>query len=556
MGAGLVAAAALACPAAARQPPTLDYTLSPELKDGALIALDVSLRLTADSSGVTRLDLPDREAGTSDLWRYLDDVQVDGAQSVSTPAPAVRIVRSRPAAPLTVRYRVVSAFPQDPDGVNFDPYKPAVRPQWFWAYGEALFVRPDDDRRKARFRWAGPKGFPFASDLEHPAGRPMSLDQLRESVAVGGPELSIYRRDAQGPLRIAVIGAFPFSGGAFADTATRIVRAERAFWRAKEGPFLVALAPLATTPNHQSTQGEGRGDAFSIMTTANVRESTLKVTLAHEYFHTWNPDRLGGMHPGDAERADYWFSEGFTDFFGRRLLLRSGEFDAKAFAGDWNEALLAYAGSPARSAPGAQIVEGFWKDRSVEKLPYQRGAILAAVWDQRLRERSHGRVGLDYVVRAMRERAQRLGPRAPKAPQLFVETALRFGLDPRPEIAAVIDRGGPALLPANAFPGFEVRTLTVPAFDIGFDYDATRAAPDQAVRGVRPDSAAYAAGLRDGMTYLRRQAGKFGDSRETYTIRVRDQGAERSISFKPEGKATLTLQELSPRPASGAKTDG
>jgi predicted metalloprotease with PDZ domain len=251
------------------------------------------------------------------------------------------------------------------------------------------------------------------------------------------------------------------------------------------------------------------------------------------------------MHDGDQEPADYWFSEGFTDYYARNLLLRSGEFSPRDFAGDWNDALLAYANSPARTAPNARIVEGFWKDGAVEKLPYQRGAILAAIWNRQLLEKSKGRANLDDVVHAMQRDA---GTHAnTKAPQLFAKVARRYGLDVSAQIKSVVDDGAPALLPANAFaPCFEVRTITVPAFDPGFDYEATWKSSDQTVAGVKPESNAYRAGLRNGMTYLRREAGKYGDSRQDYTIRVRDQGTERTITFRPEARAMITLQEIAP----------
>jgi predicted metalloprotease with PDZ domain len=542
----LFALAALGFTGAAPLAKPLDYTVAPEFKDGVLVALDVTLKMDADASGTTKLDLPDSSAGVTELWRYIGNVEIDGADSVSESGPAVRLVHARAGQPLTIRYRVTSAFPQPPDANNMDTYKPTVLPHWFWIYGESLFIVPDGGKPEVVFNWAGPKDFPFASDLERADGQSISSDDLIESVLVGGPDLKIHQRDAEGALRVAVVGTYPFSADTFADTATRIIRAERQFWHAREKPFLVVLAPITSTPGHSSTRGEGRRNAFAIMTTPEVPPNTLKAILAHEYFHTWNPERLGGMHDGDQERADYWFSEGFTDYYARKLLLESGEFSPKDFADDWNDALLAYANSPVRTAPNTKIVEGFWKDGSVEKLPYQRGAILAATWNRQLLEKSKGRAGLDDVMRTMQRDATRTDT---KAPQLFEKVARRYGLDVSAQIKSVVEDGAPALLPANAFaPCFEVHTLTVPAFELGFDYEATRASSDQVVTGVKPESNAYRAGLRNGMTYLRREAGKYGESRQDYTIRVRDDGAERTITFRPEGHAMIALQEITPSP--------
>src|ERR1700710_2685183 len=110
-----VAAALLLAGAAKPTIPLVDYTVSPELNAAGLAALDVTLRMRADPSGITRLALPDETFGTSELWRYLRDIRVEGATSVAEDGPAARVVRSAPSAPLTVRYRLVSAFDRDPD---------------------------------------------------------------------------------------------------------------------------------------------------------------------------------------------------------------------------------------------------------------------------------------------------------------------------------------------------------------------------------------------------------------------------------------------------------
>jgi predicted metalloprotease with PDZ domain len=63
---------------------------------------------------------------------------------------------------------------------------------------------------------------------------------------------------------------------------------------------------------------------------------------------------------------------------------------------------------------------------------------------------------------------------------------------------------------------------------------------------VEPGSAAERAGLRNGMAYLGRVSGVFGDSRVAYRVRVRDGANERVISYQPAGAASITFQELEP----------
>lgn len=538
--------AALVMTGASKPPPApIAYEVSPELRDGQLQALAVTLKLRAGPDGGARLELPGDEAGATELWRNFHDFEVEGATSVAAPTPAERVIKAAPGALLTVRYRVVSAFDHDPLVTELETYKPLIRPTRFWVYGEALFATPKDASGSATFHWArAPAGFSFASDLEHAAGRPIPINDLKESVLVGGPDLTVIRRDLAGAsLRVAILGHFDFPTDAFVDMAAKTIATEREFWAVREGPFMVALAPLVAVPGRTSTRGEGRGDAFAIQGGADTPLGFLKSTLAHEYFHTWNPPRLGGMHDGDAERADYWFSEGFTDFYARRLALRSGVFNLEEFVADWNTTLSAYAASAVRTAPNARIVADFWNDGDVQKLPYRRGAMLAAAWDQMLRARSGGRIGMDDVVKAMRVRAMKLGPRSPKSPQLFIETVRSFGLDVGDDVARIVEAGAPVLLPADAFGGcLTVTTRQVASFESG--YEAADRNGQRLITKVKPESAAYAAGLREGMVYVRREAGQVGDSEHPYRIRVGSGETERVIEFLPAGKGVMTLQQL------------
>jgi predicted metalloprotease with PDZ domain len=538
---GLGAHAAWAAP-----PPVVEYRLAPELVGGAIVALDVTIRFQASANGTTRLDLPDKAAGDFQLSRQIRDVQVDGAQSVSEDGPAVRAIRSAPGARLAVRYRVVSAFDHDPSPAELDTYKPTVLRRWFWAYGESIFALPELPTDRVRFAWAAPLDLPFASNLQSRVDGAMSFAELQQSVVVGGPDLRVTQAAVDGaPVQVAMIGQYGFSDAAFADITVKIIAAERGFWGTSEAPFLVVLAPLGPSSVARSTRGEGRGDAFAVMTTTNVTLDDLRMLIAHEYFHTWNPRRLGALEDDDQERAGYWFSEGFTDFYARRLLLRAGVFSLGDFVAEWNSMLLAYAESPVATEPNTRIVNDFWNDPNVEKLPYQRGAILAALWDQRLRQQSRARVSLDDLMRAQRLSAA-TQPATP-APQLFRRVARRYGLDVAGDLAVYVTEGRRIVLSPDVFGAcIVVKFVTMPSFDRGFDIDAT--GRTGIVAGVAPGSAAYRAGLRDGMTFVRREGGKVGDSRVPYVVRIKDGSGERLISYRPEGDSQVTFQELAVSP--------
>jgi predicted metalloprotease with PDZ domain len=476
---------------------------------------------------------------------------IAGARVTGMAPNGGRILRSAPGAAITARYRIVSAYAADPSIENSEQPNPVVRPTWFYAVGEALFAVPANrDEDPAGFSWTRTPGIGFASDLEHVTGGDgrgvRRVSDIIESIVIGGRDLKVSTAKAGGAtVRVASIGSYDFDIAAFDTLAQKVVATERRFWGdTRSGPFLITLSPVESRPGALSYGGSGRSDAFALWVDRSAPISRLSWLLAHEYFHSWNSRQLGAMGDGDAEPASYWISEGFTDFYARRLMLRAGLMTPQQFADNWNDMLAAYAQSRFRTTPNADAAPQFWKNAEAEKLPYQRGTLLAALWDQRLRETSLGKVNLDTLLIAQRDRIRALRPPYPLITDQFARIATAYGFDIGPDVARYVDRGEAVLLPENAFgPCARVATDERPMFERGYDPGATAKAGN-VVTGLDPASSAYAAGLRNGMKLLQRTSGKVGDSRVPFTLRVSDQGAERTITFLPAGKKRLTTQEI------------
>lgn len=533
---------------------TVDYRLSPVIEQGAITALAVAVRFAADASGTTRLAWTDEWAGETRLGQWARDVAIAGAASVEQQPGGTRLIHAAAGTSLTVTYRIVSGFPVDPDVDTSRQPMPVVRPGWFYGVGEALFAVPGDDgTRPARFTWDGPTEVGFASDLQHDGGR-TTLDGIVESVVIGGRDLHVAITDsAAAPVRVARLGTYAFDTAAFDALTLKVIDAERVFWGERHpGPFLVTMAPIAARPGHVSYSGTGRSDAFALWMDTAAPSDGLTWLLAHEYFHSWNPRRLGEGAPSPNAPRSYWFSEGFTDFYARRLMLREGLITPAAFATQWNEMFARYAASRFRAVPNDAVAAKFWSDGQADAMQYQRGALLAALWNRRLADhRVAG--GLDAVLRAQTARWATLRTK-PLATALFADTARRFGLDVRGDIAAHVTRGEPVLLPADSFgPCARVVTEQRPVFVRGWDVDATSRAGN-VVTGLDPGSPAYAAGLRDGMMIRERIGGKPDDARVDYVLRVRDGTTDRTIRFSPAGRTSVTVQEMVLDPAALART--
>lgn len=523
------------------------YSVAPLMADGALAGLGVEIRFTGEDDGETRLVLPVEWAGADSLWRHLGDVRVDGASSVQDDGPGARRIVHAPGAPLVVRYRVTSAYAEEP-AFAFEKARPIILPGWFFFHGEGVFAVPENrGEAPASFAWRDvPAGWTIASDLDDLRGvRAGTVEDVVESVAIGAPDLTVLQREVGGaPLRIALRGNWSFQPQALADAVAGIVDAENRFWGDAGRSFFVPLAPLGGgADGGYSTHGTGRTDAFSIAATANFSLAAATQFLAHEYMHTWNARELGGLSEVD-QPMGYWFSEGFTDFYAGRILLRAGLWTPADYVAELNTVLMRNATSPARSATNAVLAARFWSDPDHEKLPYDRGHLFAILVDDRIRRGTDGRADLDDVMQAQRAIIRRGGQVDADAARLFPSTVLAAGVDVSAEIARHVERGEPVTLPADLYGDCAaVQTITQPAFDRGFDLEATQAA-DLVLAGVDPAGPAYAGGLRDGMRIIRREAGTPGDATVEYAYRVDDGGAERVIRYLPAGRDTITFQRV------------
>lgn len=528
------------CIGAGPAPARLDVVLRPVLVADAFDALDITVRFTGEADGETVLDLPNAWGGEERLWQALHDLRVDGAVVSPGADPAHRVLRHAPKAPITVRYRVRQEKPGPPqaaDGRN--PYRAIIQPAYFHVLGNVVLAMPQDIERRmpATLTVTGmPAGARFASDAEHPG---LTAQRLAESVMVGGDFRVL---DAGGGARIAIRGQWPLPDAEWRDRYAKIAAAQRAYWGADAEPYLVTVLPLGAPPDSMSAGGTGRDDAFAFFATPSAPLDIVARTLAHEMMHSWVPGRLGGL-PEEDEALHYWFSEGFTDWAAWRANVRGGVWSVEEFAQVFNAALAAYDLSPVRAAPNTRIAEAYWSDPVTQQLPYQRGMLIASLWDYRLRNASNGGHDLDDVLQRLQRGAQRRPDVT--AVELLPVAMRRGGVEIGVDRTELVAEGRPVPLPADLFaPCGVIVTEQRLMWSRGFDFAATQRA-DWVIGGVSEGSAAWRAGLRNGMR-LRGWSERSDqrDATKPVTATVDDNGVRRDITWTPFDGETRTVRRL------------
>jgi len=179
--------------------------------------------------------------------------------------------------------------------------------------------------------------------------------------------------------------------------------------------FLATYAPGAS--------GDGMEHRNSTVLTAQAAlaqaERGLLGTVAHEFFHAWNVERIRpkSLEPFNFDDAnvssELWVGEGFTQYYGPLLMARAGLVtpeDALRSVGGLINAVNTSPGRRIRSAPEMSRLAPF-VDAAVSVDPtnwgntylsyYTFGAAIALGLDLELRDRTDGKITLDDYMTAL-----------------------------------------------------------------------------------------------------------------------------------------------------------
>lgn len=522
--------------------PELTYTLEPVFDKEAL-RFGVELSFEGEADGTTSIVLPDRWGGQQNLHRAVSNLRVVSANAAlsDTAEPHVKTIAHRPNATLRLRYELSQDFAGGPQ--NETRYRPVLHKDYFHWIGHGVWVRPawdEDAPVSVSLRWEKlPKTWALANSFgvnERRQRIRATVEEFIHAVYVGGDFRLKSVRVGPSAVQTAVRGAWQFTDEAFNDMVGRVIAVERAFWRDHDVPFyLVTLIPLEAPPNSTHTGGTGLTDSFALFSSRNAVLDDFKWLLAHEYFHNWNSPKLGRLK--EPESHLYWFSEGFTDFYAYLLALRGRLITLDEYIERYNALIREYYLLPVRAEPNERVVRDFWNDDDVRKLPYRRGLILATNWNALIRANSGGRRSLDDVMLAMFDAARQTRPEL--TAELINEHLRRHaGRDLLPDIRRHVEAGELIAPVKDAFgPHVELETVEVAPFELGLDLETLRR--DKIIAGVREDSAAHRAGLRDGQVVVRRLPIHLDDATKPVEITIKEGAGERTIKYLPASRDTV-----------------
>jgi predicted metalloprotease with PDZ domain len=377
-----------------------DVELTIELATKPSLEVRYATVATAPADGATTFRIDDRWGGVEDAASLVLDPRFSGADGRALPAEHANanewLVRSKPGERVAATWRLApNDYRANPDPhVHYHPILDAdLDGGLYHAIGHLAFLVPkidDETTRRIAVRWKGfaEAGWKVASSLgTDPRGfeGTATLEETLHAVYLAGPGLRVLTKDVRGkPVTVAIAGKdWTFTDAEFVEGVDSIVATERTFFADDDFPtYLVSLIPVGhPDPHSRSLGGTGLTRSFACFLQPDTKLGlsggeafSVPHLLAHEMFHHWNGGITSMEEP---EQLVYWFSEGFTEFFARRILHRAGIGGTDELARSLNSALKDYYLSPVRDEPGERIRQDFWKDRDVEKLPYLRGDLVA-----------------------------------------------------------------------------------------------------------------------------------------------------------------------------------
>jgi predicted metalloprotease with PDZ domain len=320
---------------------------------------------------------------------------VDSSHAHINMPAAIMWARGFERRPITVRFerptgaswRVATQLSPGSDGLSFTA--PNLQylmdsPSEFSQFTLRSFTVPDD-RRTPVFRVA-----------VHHTGTDLEVDGLVRDVE------AIVREERH------VFGEYPsFEGNTYT--------------------FIADYLPWA----HGDGMEHRNSTVITSSSTIQLSRLDLLDTVAHEFFHTWNVERIRpkSLEPFNLEETnmsgELWFAEGFTSYYGPLTLKRTGLTSLRAFTRDMGDAIEKITTSPARQIRSAvdmsRMAPFVDSAASIDQTNFSNTFISYYTWgtalglglDLSLRDRTDGKVTLDLFMRALWDRFGRPGANVP-----------------------------------------------------------------------------------------------------------------------------------------------
>lgn len=412
-----------------------------------------------------------------------------------------------------------------------DVHEVIVRNDLIHATGYGLFAIPSDlnlkDKISISINWLSldPSWRTMSSySTERAINQEMSVEELIQAIYVAG-KIRLYKMyDVSSPVFLSLYGNFDIKDQKIVSDLEGIISSQRAFFNDFDFPYYAIS--LIEGDNPESMGGTRLHSSFTAFLPKGMLVTDYYILFAHEHLHNWIGGKIGNSK---GKELNYWWTEGFTDYYSRLIAMRSGGIDKETFITEINKFLQNYYLSPVINEPNARIKKDFWNNYDIEKLPYYRGFIFA-IYLNNLTQQQDPSSSLDNIMYDLFQKSENQNFSV-KSFQNIAKKYIAGGI--RGNFANFIDKGRTISLEQINLP--LVKT-SMGRYHLGFDKEA--ALESKIIKNIDSKSNAYKAGLRDGQKILGYDI--FNDPKSLITIRT----TEGVFKFKPEHYDKITVYQL------------
>lgn len=507
---------------------------------------DMLVTLSFKSDTAVVINLPSDYYGTPRLFRYITEFSgLNGTIITRTTSDDSRRVTPDSAGVITINY-----------GISYDPvemdryaYAPITRPTFFHVAGCQWLLSIGPDQTEATYhvtidpladwtfyssKFLRADSFVVEATYENMATLFIggsSGKEVHETINVKGRPVDIF-----------IQGQYDFDDPEVIDGISRIASAERMWFNDFSQPFY----NISILPRTGLLAGTASDNYFVCFIDQATSEQRLYRLVAHEMFHYWLPGKLEiRIGPDDCDFKHDWFHEGFTDYLSWTILRGAHLINPGNFVEMINQDVVALANNPSAHDTYQDLCHNLSSGEfrtAQKKLAYYKGALLALRFDILLK--GHGHTLHDFILELYRAAGAHEGKIS------FDKTCAigdEYNLNIAGEYSKFIAGGADIPLPESAFPDYQLKEQTIRLFDPGFNM--RESGRTRLITGVTKDGPAYEAGLRDGMTYVKRKnSNRFSNSwseSKPLVVTVLLDSAEVDIAYFPVGDtATVMLYRI------------
>jgi len=519
---------------------TISYTISPVTENGRVL-LKIKTTFNAHSSGKTILLFQDSAWGQDSLHNVIDHIKLMSEKGSITPhRDSGWFVVNHPKNldKLAIEYTIK----QDTQGdlKTWDTYRPIVSPEYFHIYSQNFFMLPQhiikasNDNFNVTLNWSDFSSNyqlvnSFASNKTSQKINNISEEEFHTGIFVGG-DFRVHNLNIKGKkIVFAIRGDWEvLQDTTMVNILEKTITAQRDFWQDHTQDYYAITMIPTIQEKGSSFQGSGLTNSFAVNASNNkqLEIQGLVYLFNHELQHNWT----GTLIKNNDEEKQYWFSEGFTEYYTVKNIARSKIYglDKSYFIEELNSFIKDLYTSPVNDMPNSEMTyENFWSGKEgIQKLPYKRGALLAFYLDYKIKQDTQGEKNLDNVLLDFKNDAIKSEQKITHP--YFIKTLNTYLNDDFEPFFNTHIEDGKLYNFTQMFEdfGFEYHA-TSKVFDLGFTFSEDK----RSILAIDQSSEAYKAGLRKGDLITKRSYYTSPAYEAEFTV-VKN-GAEQDIKYYP-----------------------